>query len=89
MATLSPAERETVRQFVAFGQMTTSAARMYANQSGVDMEKWSVPWALASKTGWLTLVVASKTNDAYEDSTYAINEQIRPYLRAFFGPAGA
>lgn len=86
MATLSLAERQTIRDFVAFGQLTTSAARSYAKQAGVDMEKWSVPWALANKTGWLTLVAASKTNDAFEDSTYAINEQIRPQLKAFFDP---
>jgi TIR domain len=84
VSTLSPAEQETVRHFVMFGQLTTSAARSYAVQAGVDMEKWSVPWALANKTGWLTQVAASKTNDAFEDSTYAINEQIRPHLKSFF-----
>lgn len=86
MADLSPAERETIRQFVVFGQLTTSAARSYVRQAGVDMEKWSVPWALANKTGWLTLVTASKSNDMFEDSTYAVNEQIRPHLKAFFNP---
>lgn len=86
MATLSPAERKTIRDFVIFGQLTTSAARSYAVQARVDMERWSVPWALANKTGWLTLVSPSKTNDAFEDSTYAINEQIRPHLKAFFNP---
>ena len=84
--TLSSAERQTIRDFVMFGQLTTSAARLYAKEAGVDMEKWSVPWALANKTGWLTLVAPSKTNDAFEDSTYAINEQIRPHLKAFFHP---
>lgn len=86
MATLSPAERETIRHFVMFGQLTTRAARSYASEAGVDMERWSVPWALANKTGWLTLVAASKTNDAFEDSTYCINEQIRAHLKAFFSP---
>ena len=58
--TLSSAERQTIRDFVMFGQLTTSAARLYAKEAGVDMEKWSVPWALANKTGWLTLVAPSK-----------------------------
>ncbi len=37
------------------------------------MEKW-----------WLTMISESKNNDAFEDSVYAMNELIRPYLRAFF-----
>lgn len=84
MATLTSAEKHTIRDFTIFGRLTTSAARSYAVQAGVNMEKWSVPWALANKTGWLTLVSASKTGDAFEDSTYAVNEQIRPHLKVFF-----
>ena len=84
METLSPAEQQSIRDFAMFGQLTTNAAKLYANKTGVDMEKWSVPWALAQKTGWLTLVAPSTANDAFGDNTYAINEQIRPYLKAFF-----
>jgi len=84
MKGLSFPEQQTIRQFVIMGQLSTAAARKMAVEAGLDMDKWKVPWSLAQSTGWLTLVSGGGNQDAYQDSVYAINEQIRPHLRAFF-----
>ena len=52
MTSLSPAERETIRQFVKYGELSTAAARMSVKETGVDMGRWSVPSSLV-RTDWL------------------------------------
>ncbi len=84
MRGLNYPEQQTIRQFVMFGQLSTAASKKMAAEAGLDMEKWSVPWSLAQRTGWLTHVAGGGNNDAYQDSVYAINGQIMPHLRAFF-----
>jgi hypothetical protein len=86
MKTLNYTEQRTIRQFVMFGRLSTAASKTMAADAGLDMEKWSVPWSLARRTGWLTHVSGGGNNDANQDSVYAINEQISPHLKEFFDP---
>lgn len=84
MATLVRAERETIRHFVMYGQMSTATARMRIRKSGLDLERWSVPWALIGKTGWLVQLSGNVMNDPYETSTFTISPEMKPFLKAYF-----
>jgi hypothetical protein len=84
MKSLSLAEKETIRQFVVFGSLTTGAARSKAKAASVDMNKWSVPWHLMRTTGWLTPSPGNTADDMYEQNLFSISPDIRPHLIAYF-----
>lgn len=84
MKSLSPAQRETIRQFAIYGELNTSGARSMVKKTGVNMEQWSVPSFLVQKTGWLISNPGNTTYDDVEQNVYSINATLRPYLRAYF-----
>jgi TIR domain len=84
MKTLAPPERETIRQFVMLGSLSTNAAFQKVKATGVSMDKWSVPDHLIRLTGWLTPNSGNTPYDDMRQNTYTINQEIRPYLRAYF-----
>jgi len=84
MKSLSPAERETIRQFVKYGELNTAAARLRSRETGVDMGRWSVPSHLAQRTGWLTSNAGNTPYDDMEQNVYRINDKLRPHLQAYF-----
>jgi hypothetical protein len=84
MKSLSAAERETVRLFAIYGELSTGAARALAKESGADMNKWSVPDHLIRLTGWLTPSAGNTPYDDMEKNVYSINQTICPLIRAYF-----
>ena len=84
MQRLRPAERETIRQFVMYGELSTGAVRSRVKDTGVDMASWSVPEHLSSITGWLTSMPGNKPYDDMQQNVYAINSQVKPLLLAYF-----
>jgi hypothetical protein len=84
MTSLTPPERETIRQFVIHGSLSTSAARQKVKDTGMSMEQWSVPDHLIRVTGWLTRNPGNTPYDDMQQNIYAINQEIRPHLRAYF-----
>jgi hypothetical protein len=84
MKDLSPANREAIKQFVIFGELTTGAVRFKVKNSGADMNQWLVPEVLSSRTGWLTSRPGNASYDDMEQNVYAINAEMRPILRDYF-----
>jgi hypothetical protein len=84
MKTLSPAMRETIRQFVIFGELSTGAARFKVQSSGADMGQFLVPEALSERTGWLTSKPGNDPFDNAQTNVYAINPEIRALLKDYF-----
>jgi hypothetical protein len=81
---LSPAERETIRQFVIYGELSTSAARSLVMNSGVDMNKWSVPEHLVKVTAWLNPKAGNQPYDDQQMNVYVINSEMRAVLQDYF-----
>jgi hypothetical protein len=84
MKTLSPAERETIKQFAIYGDLSTAGARTIVKGTGVNMDKWSVPSYLITLTGWLVSNAGNSTYDEMHQNVYSINPSVRPHLRAYF-----
>jgi hypothetical protein len=84
IAKLSPAEVETIRQFVIFGELSTAGVKGRVRASGVGMERWSVPDHLIQITGWLGPKPGNKPYDDMQQNVYVINPEIRPLLQNYF-----
>ncbi len=84
MKSLSPAERETLKQFAIYGELSTAGAKSRTKETGVDMGRWSVPSSLAERTGWLTPSAGNTPYDDMQQNVYSINATVRPHLRAYF-----
>jgi hypothetical protein len=84
MKTLSDAERETIKQFAIYGDISTSGVRVLVKATGINMERWSVPSALIERTGWLVSNPGNKPYDDMQQNVYSINPTVRPYIRAYF-----
>ena len=84
MESLSPPERETIRQFVIHGELSTGAARNLAQRSKLGMERWSVPEHLVRVTGWLVPRPGNTPYDNMEQNVYSVNPQVRMFLQAYF-----
>lgn len=84
MKSLAPPERETIRQFMMHGSLSTSAAHQKVKDTGMSMERWSVPDHLIRVTGWLIPNPGNGPYDEMRQNTYTINEEIRPHLRVYF-----
>jgi TIR domain len=84
LKSLTPAEVETIRQFVLYGELSTTAAKTLVKVTGVDMERWSVPEALVGKTGWLIPKSGNKPYDEMPQNVYTLNPTVRLHLQAYF-----
>jgi hypothetical protein len=84
MKSFSSAEQETFRQFAIHGELTTSAARDAVRETGVDMEKWSVPCALTRKVGWILARDGNRMDDPYQTNSFYINPEYRALLADYF-----
>jgi len=84
MKKLSPAQRETIKQFVIYGDLSTAGTRLRVKETGVNMDQWAVPDFLIQQTGWL---IPNAGNTAYDDvqqNVYIITAAVRPHLQAYF-----
>jgi len=81
---LSAAQRETIRQFAIYGELSTAGAKSMVKGTGADMNQWSVPSHLIELTGWLTSRPGNAPYDEMQQNVYSINPTMRPYLRAYF-----
>ena len=84
MKKLAPAERETIKQFVIYGELSTAGAKSKVKDTGIDMAKWSVPQHLAGLTGWLVPRPGNTPYDDMQQNVYSINPTLRPLLRTYF-----
>jgi|SRR5271157_1166382 len=84
MKTLSPAQRETIKQFAIYGELSTAGAKLTVKETGVNMDQWSVPSFLVEHTGWLTSNAGNTPYDDMQQNVYSINATVRPHLRAYF-----
>jgi hypothetical protein len=84
MKKFSPAERETFRQFVLYGELTTGAARIAASRTGLDMSTWSAPEHLGRQTGWIVPKQGNKPFDDMEQNCFTINSIFKGLLEDYF-----
>ena len=84
MKNLVPAEQETIRLFAVYGELSTAGVRTFVRDSGVDMNRWSVPQHLIQVTGWLISRSGNTTYDDMQLNVYAVNPEIRSFLNAYF-----
>jgi hypothetical protein len=84
MKGLSTANREAIRQFVIFGELSTAAVRFKVQNTGADMNQWLVPEALSERTGWLVSKPGNTPYDDMQQNVYAINHEMRPFLKEYF-----
>jgi uncharacterized protein with PIN domain len=84
MKTLNSAQRETIRQYVIYGDLTTTGAKQKARDAGADMEKWSVPQHLTNLTGWLVPSPGNSPHDDMQYNLFSINPKVRPLLQDYF-----
>jgi len=84
MKKLSPASQESLRQFVVHGQMTDTVAMQRAKESGLNLNNYWGPGALARETGWVVPADQNTQNDIMGTNRYFIEPTIRPYLREYF-----
>jgi hypothetical protein len=84
MKTLSPAEQETIRLFAVYGELNTAGVRTMVKDSGVDMNRWSVPQHLVEVTGWLNPAPGNNPFDDMQMNVYTVNHEIKPFLQAYF-----
>lgn len=84
MKMLTPAQRETIKQFAIYGELSTAGARLRVKETGVNMDQWSVPSHLITLTGWLISNTGNSTYDEMQQNVYSINPVVKPHLRAYF-----
>jgi hypothetical protein len=84
MKSLSPSQRETIKQFAKYGELSTAGAKLRVKETGVNMDRWTVPSALIEQTGWLVSNAGNTPYDDMQQNVYSINATVRPYLRAYF-----
>jgi hypothetical protein len=84
MSRLSPAERETIRQFVIHRELSTAGVKMKVKNSGIDMARWSVPDHLVQITGWISPKSGNKPYDDMQLNVYSINPEMLPLLTTYF-----
>ena len=84
MTVLNPAQRETIKQYVIYGELTTGGAKSRTKVTGVNMDQWSVPQYLADLTGWLIPKPGNTPYDNMQQNSFTINPEIRPLLQTYF-----
>jgi hypothetical protein len=76
--------RETLRQFLIYGELNTTTAQRKVRETGANMDEYWGPGALARETSWLTSSPQNTLNDMYGENRYTLRSDIRPYLQEYF-----
>jgi hypothetical protein len=79
-----PVRRETGRQFLIHGELTTTTAQRKVKETVVDMEQYWAPGALARETGWIVASPQNTRDDMYGENRYTLRSDIKPYLQEYF-----
>jgi len=84
MQKLPPVQRETIRQVLMYGELSTASVRTKLNALGMSTEQFYVLPALEGSTGWLSPTQILDHNDDRQQNRYEIVPRIRPYLEEYF-----
>jgi hypothetical protein len=84
MGQLPTVQKETIRQLLQYGELSSESAKTILRDCGQNMDKFFVLDALARDTGWLTQTYrAPNLNDQWQNA-YKVNEKLAPYLDEYF-----
>ncbi|HWW24148.1 MAG TPA: toll/interleukin-1 receptor domain-containing protein [Edaphobacter sp.] len=79
-----PVRRETIRQFLVHGELSTTTAQTKVRETGANMEQYWHPEALARETSWLVPSEQNVRDDFFGQNRFALKPEVKPYLREYF-----